>query len=55
MKDFFIILVMKILNIILKICRKKGGNLLGKIAFDWDENIFKYFMFNGFSILMIHH
>ena len=46
MKDFFIILVMKILNIILKICRKKGGNLLGKIAFDWDENIFKYFKVN---------
>ncbi len=43
MKDFFIILIMKILNIILKICRKKGGNFLGKIAFDWDPNIFKYF------------
>lgn len=46
MKDFFIILIMKILNIILKICRKNGGNFLGKIAFDWDRDIFKYFKVN---------
>lgn len=43
MKDFFIILIIKLLNIALKICKKKGGNLLGKLAFDWDPNIFKYF------------
>lgn len=43
MKNFFIILVMKILNLILKICHKNGGNFLGKIAFDWNPEIFKYF------------
>ena len=30
---------MKLLNIILKICGKNGGNFLGKIAFDWNPNI----------------
>ncbi len=43
MKNFLIILIMKILNIGLKITGKKGGNLLGKIAFDWNPKIFKYF------------
>lgn len=43
MKDFFIVLIMKLLNIALKICGKNGGNFLGKLAFDWDSNIFKYF------------
>lgn len=43
MKNFFIVLMMKILNILLKICGKKGGNLLGKIAFDLNPSIFKYF------------
>ncbi len=43
MKNFFILLIMKILNIILKIAGKKGGNFLGKIAFDWNPEIFKYF------------
>ena len=43
MKNFFIILAMKILNIILKICHKNGGNFLGKIAYDWNPEIFKYF------------
>lgn len=46
MKNFFIILIMKVLNIILKICHKKGGNFLGKIAFDWNPLIFKYFKVN---------
>lgn len=46
MKNFLIILCMKILNLILKICRKNGGNLLGKIAFDWNPSIFKYFKVN---------
>ena len=46
MKNFFIILAMKILNIILKICHKNGGNFLGKIAFDWNPSIFKYFKVN---------
>lgn len=43
MKNFFIILIMKILNLILKICGKNGGNFLGKIAYDWNPRIFKYF------------
>lgn len=46
MKNFFIILIMKILNIILKICGKNGGNFLGKIAYDWNPNIFRYFKIN---------
>lgn len=43
MKNLLIILVMKILNILLKICHKTGGNFLGKIAFDLNPSIFKYF------------
>ena len=43
MKSFFIILIMKILNIGLKICGKNGGNFLGKIAYKWNPDIFKYF------------
>lgn len=46
MKNFFIILIMKLFYLILKICGKKGGNLLGKIAYDWNPNIFKYFKVN---------
>ena len=46
MKNFFIILSMKILNLILKICHKNGGNFLGKIAYDWNPEIFKYFKVN---------
>lgn len=46
MKNFFIILIMKLFYLILKICGKKGGNLLGKVAYDWNPNIFKYFKVN---------
>ncbi len=46
MKNFLIILVMKIFYFILKICGKNGGNFLGKIAYDWNENIFSYFKIN---------
>ena len=46
MKNFFIILAMKILNVILKLLHKQGGNFLGKIAFDWNPEIFKYFKVN---------
>ena len=46
MKNFFIILAMKILNLILKICHKNGGNFLGKVAFDLNPEIFKYFKVN---------
>ena len=43
MKNFFIILIIKIIKIFLKIARKNGGNFLGKLAFDWNPDIFKYF------------
>ena len=43
MKNFFIVLIMKLFYLALKVCRKNGGNLLGKIAYDWNPNIFKYF------------
>ena len=43
MKNFFIVLIIKLMNIALKLFGKKGGNLLGKFAFDWNPNIFKYF------------
>ena len=47
MKDFFIILIMKILNLILIFFNKIYLILiLGKIAYDWDSNIFKYFKVN---------
>lgn len=46
MKNFFIILAMKILNTTLKLLGKNGGNFLGKIAFDWNPEIFKYFKVN---------
>ncbi len=43
MKNLFIILVIKILYLILKLFRKNGGNFLGKLAYDWNPNIFKHF------------
>ncbi len=43
MKNFFIILIMKLLNVALKILGKNGGNILGKIAYNWNSDIFKYF------------
>ena len=46
MKDFFIILIMKIFYLFLKIFGKNGGNFLGKLAYDWNPNIFKYFKIN---------
>ena len=38
--------MMKLFYIGLKILGKNGGNLLGKIAYDWNRNIFKYFKVN---------
>lgn len=46
MKNFFILFAMKLLHLGLKIAGKKGGNFLGKIAYDWNPNIFKYFKIN---------
>lgn len=46
MKNFFIILAMKILHLGLKLAGKNGGNFLGKIAYDWNPKIFRYFKIN---------
>ena len=43
MKNFFILLAMKMLHLGLKIAGKNGGNFLGKIAYNWNPNIFRYF------------
>lgn len=43
MKNFFIILIMKFIHLMLKLAHKNGGNFLGKIAYDWNPDIFKYF------------
>ncbi len=46
MKNFFILFAMKVLYIGLKLARKNGGNFLGKIAYDWNPDIFQYFKIN---------
>ncbi len=46
MKNFFILLTIKILYFGLKLLGKNGGNFLGKIAYDWNSNIFQYFKIN---------
>lgn len=43
MKNFLIVFLMKVLYFLLKLCGKKGGNFLGKTAYDWNPEIFKYF------------
>ena len=43
MKNFIIVVIIKIMHIFLKIFGKNGGNLLGKLAYEWNPNIFKYF------------
>lgn len=43
MKNFIIILITKILYLLIKIAGKNGGNFLGKLAYDWNPQIFKYF------------
>ena len=47
MRNFFIILFAKILNVILKIARKQGGNILGKIALKLNKNLLKDFKVNS--------
>ena len=47
MKNFFVILITKIICFIMKILGKNGGNLPGKLAYKWDKNIFKYFKISG--------
>lgn len=43
MKNYFIILLIKILHFFIKITRKNGGNILGKVAYKLNPNILKYF------------
>ena len=43
MRNFFIILLMKLLHLGLKLYKKNGGNFLGKVAYSWNPKIFKYF------------
>ena len=47
MKNFFIIIITKIITITLKIFGKNAGNLPGNLALKWDKDIFKYFKING--------
>ena len=47
MKNFLIILIIKILYVVLKLLGKNGGNFLGKLAYDWNPDIFKYFKINA--------
>ena len=47
MKNFFIVLITKIMHIGLKILGKNGGNILGKLAYKWNPNIFSYFKINS--------
>lgn len=43
MKDFFIILILKICNFLITLLGKHSGNFLGKIAQKLDKNILSYF------------
>lgn len=47
MKNFFVVLITKIICFILKIFKKNGGNLPGKIALKMSSKIFKYFRIDG--------
>ena len=47
MRNFFTILITKIICIILKVFGKKGGNLPGKVAYKLNPNIFKYLKLEG--------
>ena len=43
MKNFFIILIVKTMHLILKIARKNGGNIIGKVAYKLNPNMLSYF------------
>ena len=47
MRNFFTILITKIICVILKIFGKNGGNLPGKVAYKLNPNIFKYLKLEG--------
>ena len=43
MKNFFVVLLMKLMYFVLKICGKNGGNVIGKVCNKLSPNILKYF------------
>lgn len=47
MRNFFIVLIIKIICVILKMFGRNGGNLPGKLALKWNKDIFKYFKIDG--------
>ena len=47
MRNFFIVLIIKIICVILKVFDRNGGNLPGKLALKWNKDIFKYFKIDG--------
>ena len=47
MKNFFTILMTKIICKILKLFGKNGGNLPGKVAYKINPDIFEYLKFEG--------
>lgn len=47
MRNFFIVLIIKIICVILKVFGRNGGNLPGKLALKWNKDIFKYFKIDG--------
>ena len=46
MRDFFVILLMKIMYFVLKLCGKNGGNVIGKICEKLSPNILAHFKIN---------
>ena len=46
MKNFLIILIAKILYLFLKLMKKNGGNIIGKIAYKLNSDILKSFKIN---------
>ena len=46
MKNFLIIILIKIMYFMMKIIRKNGGNILGKIAYKLNPNLLKHFKIN---------
>lgn len=53
MKGFFTILITKIVIFALKVAKKNGGNLPGKIAYKLNRNMLKYFKINAQVIAVV--
>ena len=46
MKNFFIIIIVKLSHLLLKITKRNGGNILGKIAYNLNPNMLKSLKIN---------